>query len=160
MSEDAVPYVSPNGNAPMTPPAQQMTALRAIDRARDSFYRARGIHSIPEWAGADGRPLEVFFTAVTAADLESISAKTPKTTVESQALLIILKARDEHNVPLFAHGDLYALLNEVEYTVLGDLFTAINSLTGIKTAESAEKKLSTTPATVSDSSSPSISTSP
>ena len=116
----------PNGVTPPIPP-QQMTPLRAIDRVRTAFYASRERMEIPEWPDADGHPLEIFFTAVTPADVEAINARSPKTNAESNAFLLIAKAHDDAGKALFSYGDLHALLTESAYNIMLRIVTAMNN---------------------------------
>ena len=110
---------------------------RLIDRARQKFNSLHERYLCKEWGEDDTHPLEVFFSPITVNDLEAIDARNPITHHDRNVLTLILKARDEQNQPLFQWGDAISLKTEVEYGVILDIVTAINSLRTIATVDQA-----------------------
>lgn len=117
---------SPNGNRP----------TRAIDRARSAWSATRNMLSVPEWPDSDGKPLEVFFTKLTAADVETVRAREPKSDAEYNLIMLIQKAKDDTGRNLFEFGDRMALQNEVEYSVI---LRIIGAMAGIGQPQSLDE---------------------
>lgn len=136
MEEHAVPAARPpvesNGHRP-----------RAIDRARKAFHLVgrRLLEAVPEWVDEEGRPLEVYATPITQADLEAITARVPKGGYEETVALLIMKLRDETNQPLFTWQDKHTLMTEVESAVLIRLKNAVWNLSSIQTVDQARQIL-------------------
>jgi hypothetical protein len=115
--------------------------MRAIDRARTAFHATRDMVTVPEWPDAEGTPLEVYFTRLSAADVEAVRAREPKTDSDYNVLLLINKAKDEQGKNLFEFGDRMSLLHDVEYAVLLKIIGAMTGLGQPQTVDEAKRVL-------------------
>ena len=139
--------------APIAAPPNNgaVNGSRAIDYVRSAFFRTREALAVPEWPAADGTPLEIFFTPITAANMNEVNTRTsvmdpitgiPKPTAtvhERNIVLFIMKARDDANAPLFQWGDKDALLAESDYAVITRVVQAMNDCGAVRALASVDE---------------------
>ena len=113
-----------------------MTLAKRIAAKRAE--QQRGFSDIEEWGEAD-TPLRLYFTQVSARDIEKVQRKYPtflnEPSMSSMVEMIILKAEDDAGEKLFTLEDKATLLGEpvnVIAKVFGSVFDA-------ETAEDHEK---------------------
>lgn len=92
---------------------------------------------VEEW-GDDGDPVVLYFSDVTALDIQKIERKHPgfmaKTTMPAMVETIILKCEDEHGEPVFSVEDKPTLMRE-PIGVIAKLFGAIFNATPVEDHE-------------------------
>lgn len=128
-----------NGATPSTP------RPRAIDQIRSAYYRTRHRMEVAAWADDEGKPLEVFFTAVTPAEVAELNKRMevlPGSTAEDRHIaMLLMKARDDVGKPLFQPGDAPALKTESFWGTLIDVVNEMYALGTTPTLAAAKELL-------------------
>lgn len=99
--------------------------------------RERNYIDVEEW-GDDGDPVRLYFSEMTARDMEKIQRKHPNiltnTTMASMVDAIIIKCEDDKGEPAFSLEDKPVLMGET-VAVVGKIFAAVFSSKSIEEQE-------------------------
>jgi hypothetical protein len=105
--------------------------------AANRAAQERGFVDVNEW-GEDGQPLRLYFTTVTARDVEKVQRKHPefldRASLAAMVEMIIEKAQDEAGDRAFTLEDKPILMGET-VNVIAKVFAAIFSATSIEDHE-------------------------
>lgn len=108
--------------------------MKAIERATKHFAEqlteVRKVQ-VPEWTDETGEALVIFVRPSNLAERNKIFQLAKTETLESIAQAIIIRARDEAGLPLFAPKDQAALMTAVDPDVLSRISNEINEDLGI-----------------------------
>ena len=140
-----------------TPHVASHKGMRAIDVIRKRYMGERRCLVVQEWFDEDEYPkgLEMWFPPITSNIMGQIEERDPKNHIERQVFLMVLTATDEGGKPLFQMGDIHALAESCEWSVLQRVFEFM--LSPWITKEDADKMIKEDP--TSGQSSPSHSSS-
>lgn len=114
--------------------------MKAIDRARAHYERLAAEPKkipVPEWA-EEGEEFYIYAKPLTLNERAKI-ARFSKNPQEMAAELLILKATDEKNEPLFSKEDKFELMRSVASDVVARITTEIVGATDEEVVEEAEK---------------------
>lgn len=100
----------------------QIRALRSL-----SYKRIE----VPAW-GEEGKPLVIYSTPFTIADLKKISKHAKKDPTEALVYTVIFKALDERGNPAFDIEDKQWLMTEESSDVLSDVVNQMNESEGFE----------------------------
>ena len=107
--------------------------MRAIDAVTAHFKSLGTLHiDVPEWQ-VDGKPMRIFYTPVTIAEREKLTAKSGS---DLDLEVLLLKAKDEAGKPLFTIEDKMILRSAGVSGVIQRVSLAI---TAVPTVEESEK---------------------
>lgn len=99
--------------------------------------KAREVVEVPEW-GEEGEPLRLFFTSVTARDIEKVQRKHPKflsdVTMAGMVDMIIEKCEDDKGEKAFTLEDKPILMGE-PVGLVTRVFSAVFSSTSVEEHE-------------------------
>jgi len=135
-----LPVAEPEGASAPSP----AVTMRAIDVIRQRTVTARRMLRVPEWE------LDLYFGPLTANDFLGIQDREPKTIIERNLMLLVMKAQTEDGRPLFAFGDMHVLKNEVAFPILTRLIEFMFE-SAFPSVEAATKELAVDPTSASGS---------
>lgn len=111
--------------------------MSLIEHARAHFTRLDvRVIEVPEWAGEDGQPAQIYCRPLTLAEKSKLSTISEKTSpIESLAHLLIMKCEDAQGAKLFTLADKHALMNGVDPAVVARIATEISRAVTVEDAE-------------------------
>lgn len=105
---------------------------KLIDRVRKHYHDARGSIDIPEWG------VTLYFTPISQNDIAAVRERNPANAADTNAILLVMKAKYEDGSPAFEMGDLHFLKGETDADILTRLYLFMNTVGNSVQASSQE----------------------